>query len=121
MSCVHVSIIIGLIRTHTFPPIIGIKFASGPDHWYDQEVSVVEMDGEFGNLDEVSYVEKFLGGAAAKYPGEITQQLLKNKGAPGSLNGSGLFQTVIALKIRQVYEKLTKKVIEPSVKAASAA
>jgi phosphoribulokinase len=29
----------------------GIKFASGPDQWFNQEVSVVEMDGQFTNLE----------------------------------------------------------------------
>jgi phosphoribulokinase len=43
--------------------------------------------------------------------------MLKNKGAPGSLNGSGLFQTIVSLKIREVYEKLTNKKVDPSVKA----
>lgn len=100
--------------------LAGIKFASGPDHWFEQEVNVVEMDGEFANLDELSYVEKFMGNTAAKYPGEITQQMIKNKGSPGSMNGSGLFQTMVALKIRDVYEKLSGKKVEPSVKAPAA-
>jgi len=82
---------------------------------------VVEMDGEFANLEELAYVEKFLGNTNAKYSGEITQQMIKNKGAPGSMNGSGFFQTLVALKIRDVYEKLSGKKIEPSVKAPAAA
>lgn len=47
--------------------------------------------------------------------------MLKNKKAPGSLNGSGLFQTIVSLKIREVYEKLSGKKVEPSVKAPAAA
>lgn len=31
----------------------GIKFASGPDQWFNQEVSVVEMDGQFTNLEVI--------------------------------------------------------------------
>lgn len=42
-----------------------------------------------------------------RFAGEITQQMIKNKKAPGSLNGSGLFQTIVSLKIREVYEKIT--------------
>ena len=33
--------------TCSFP---GIKFAYGPDTYYDNEVSVIEMDGQFDNL-----------------------------------------------------------------------
>lgn len=79
------------------------------------------MDGQFDKLEELSYVEKNLGNTAAKYPGEITAQMLKNQKAPGSLNGSGLFQTVVSLKIREVYERLSGKKVEPSVKAPAAA
>lgn len=54
-------------------------------------------------------MEKAFGNTASKYSGEVAQQMLKNKAAPGSLNGSGLFQTMVALKIREVYEKITNK------------
>lgn len=99
----------------------GIKLASGPDQWFNQGVNVVEMDGQFDKIEELSYVEQHLGNTAAKYPGEITAQMVKNKNSPGSLNGSGLFQTIIALKVREVYEKLSGKKVEASVKAPVAA
>ncbi len=68
-------------------------------------------------LEELEYVEKHLGNTASKYSGEITAQMLKNKNSPGSLNGSGLFQTIVSLKIREVYEKLSGKKVDASVKA----
>merc|ERR1711916_42009 len=42
---------------------------------------------------------------------EITQQMLKNTAFPGSNNGTGLFQTLIGLKVREVYEKMTSKTV----------
>lgn len=35
--------------------------------------------------------------------------MLKNSSFPGSKNGSGLFQTIAGLKIREVYERMTAK------------
>ena len=37
---------------------------------------------------------------SAKFYGEITQQMLKNSSFPGSNNGTGLFQTIVGLKVR---------------------
>jgi len=87
----------------------GIKFAYGPDTFFDNEVSVIEMDGEFDNLQELIYVESHLSNTGTKFYGELTQQLLKMSNSPGSNNGTGFFQTLTALKIREVYEKITKK------------
>merc|ERR1712100_192843 len=92
--------------TCSFP---GIKFFYGPDTWYGQEVSVLEMDGQFDKLEELIYVESHLSNTSTKFYGEITQQLLKNQKFPGSLNGTGLFQTLCGLKIREVYERVTEK------------
>jgi len=87
----------------------GIKFAYGPDTFFDNEVSVIEMDGEFDNLQELIYVESHLSNTGTKFYGELTQQLLKMANSPGSNNGTGFFQTLTALKLREVYEKITKK------------
>merc|ERR1719453_2886407 len=87
----------------------GIKFFYGPDTWYGNEVSVLEMDGQFDKLEELIYVESHLSNTSTKFYGEITQQLLKNQQFPGSLNGTGLFQTMIGLKIREVYERVTQE------------
>jgi len=41
-----------------------------------------------------------------KYYGEMTELLLKHKDYPGSTNGTGLFQVLVGLKMRETYEKL---------------
>ncbi len=66
------------------------------------QVSVLEMDGQFDKIEELIYVESHLSNTSAKFYGEITQQMLKNSQFPGSNNGTGLFQTIVGLKIREV-------------------
>ncbi|KAJ7570576.1 hypothetical protein O6H91_01G126700 [Diphasiastrum complanatum] len=87
----------------------GIKFFYGPDIYYDNEVSVLEMDGQFDRLDELIYVESHLSNISTRFYGEITQQMLKHADFPGSNNGTGLFQTLVGLKIRDVYERILAK------------
>jgi len=77
-------------------------------------VSVLEMDGEFDKLEELIYVESHLSNTGARFYGEITQQMLKNSSFPGSNNGTGLFQTIIGLKCREVYERITSKEVVPA-------
>ena len=67
---------------------------------YGEDVSVLEMDGQFDKLEELIYVESHLSNTSAKFYGEITQQMLKNSAFPGSNNGTGLLQTIIGLKAR---------------------
>lgn len=83
----------------------GIKLAYGPDTYFGNEVSVIEMDGLFDRLEELIYVESHLSNTGAKYYGEVTQQMLSNRVFPGSNNGTGLFQTICGLKIRNLYDK----------------
>lgn len=45
-------------------------------------------------------MESHLSNTSAKFYGEITQQMLKNASFPGSNNGTGLFQTIVGLKVR---------------------
>lgn len=82
----------------------GIKFFYGPDTYYGEEVSVLEMDGAFDKLEELIYVESHLSNTSSKFYGEVTQQMLKYADYPGSSNGTGLFQTMVGLKIRELYE-----------------
>ncbi|GFZ16356.1 phosphoribulokinase [Actinidia rufa] len=84
----------------------GIKFSYSPDTYYGNEVSVLEMDGQFDRLDELIYVESHLSNISTKFYGEVTQQMLKHADFPGSNNGTGLFQTIVGLKIRDLYEQL---------------
>mmetsp|Transcript_6729 Transcript_6729/g.18017 ORF Transcript_6729/g.18017 Transcript_6729/m.18017 type:complete len:383 (+) Transcript_6729:137-1285(+) len=91
--------------TCSFP---GIKMFYGPDTYFGQEVSVLEMDGQFDKLEELIYVESHLSNTSAKFYGEITQQMLKNSTFPGSTNGTGLFQTIVGLKVREAYERIVR-------------
>ena len=68
---------------------------------------MLEMDGQFDRLDELIYVESHLSNISTKFYGEVTQQMLKHSDFPGSNNGTGLFQTIVGLKIRDLYEQLT--------------
>ncbi|KAH7279940.1 hypothetical protein KP509_37G044300 [Ceratopteris richardii] len=98
----------------------GIQFSYGPDVYYDNEVSVLEMDGQFDKLDELIYVESHLSNLSTKFYGEITQQMLKHADFPGSNNGTGFFQTVVGLKIRDVYEALRAEEAATPLKSAKA-
>ncbi|MGB3693136.1 MAG: phosphoribulokinase [Spirulinaceae cyanobacterium] len=85
----------------------GIKMYYGPDNFEGNEVSILEVDGQFDNLEEMIYIESHLSNTATRYYGEMTELLLKRRDYPGSKNGSGLFQILVGLKIREVYERLT--------------
>merc|ERR1719336_253821 len=86
---------------------VGVKLANYEDMWFDQPVSVIEMDGAVDKLEEIIYLESQLCQTGTKYYGEMTEQITKNKDSPGSDNGTGLMQTLCSFKIREVYEKLT--------------
>jgi len=85
----------------------GIKMFYGPDSYYGHEVSVLEVDGQFDNLEEMIYIESHLSNIGTKFYGEMTELMLKHKDYPGSNNGSGLFQVLVGLKMRETYEALT--------------
>jgi len=91
-------------------PFPGIKFSSGPDVAYGKDVSVIEMDGTFDNIQELVYVESALSNTSTKYYGEMTQAMLALANAPGSNNGTGLMQTLAAFAIRELYEKKSAQV-----------
>ncbi|KAG2574403.1 hypothetical protein PVAP13_7KG319200 [Panicum virgatum] len=84
----------------------GIKFAYGFGTYFGHEVSVLEMDGRFDKLDELIYVESHLSNLSTKYYGEVAQQMLTHADLPGSNNGTGLFQTIVGLKIRELCEQI---------------
>jgi phosphoribulokinase len=65
-------------------------------------------------LQELIYVESHLSNTSTKFYGEITQQMLKNSSFPGSNNGTGLFQTIIGLKVRDLYEQVAKTEVPTS-------
>jgi phosphoribulokinase len=84
----------------------GIRMFYGPDAYYGHSVSVLEVDGRFDRLEEMIYLESHLSNLSTKFYGEMTELSLKHKEYPGSDNGSGLFQVLVGLKIRAVYERL---------------
>jgi len=86
----------------------GVKIASYDDDWFGSPVSVIEMDGKMDELEQMVYLESHLCNAGTKYYGELSEQIVKNKDAPGSDNGTGLFQTVCSFKIREAYEAMRK-------------
>lgn len=70
------------------------------------------MDGKLEDINDYKEIEKFLSGTAAKIPGELASELIKvGANSPGSLDGSGLFQTLTALKLREFYESASGKTV----------
>merc|ERR1712070_988862 len=86
----------------------GVVVKSYDDEWFGEAVSVIEMDGAVDVLDELVYVESAICNSGTKNYGELTEQMVKNADAPGSENGTGLFQTLASFKIREAYESITK-------------
>merc|ERR1712039_327764 len=81
------------------------------DDWYGSPVSVIEMDGEIdmdNMAEQVAEIEANLEGLNGRSASELTDAMVKLKDSPGSQNGTGLLQAVIAMKIREVYDKLTQ-------------
>lgn len=87
----------------------GMQMFYGSDVYYGRYVSVLEVDGQFDKLEEVSYIESHLSNTSTKYKGEMTHLLLQHREYPGSNNGTGLFQVLTGLKMRATYERLTAK------------
>jgi phosphoribulokinase len=84
----------------------GLKMYYGPDNFLGNEVSILEIDGQFDNLEEIIYVESHLSNIGTKNYGEMTELLLKHREYPGSNNGTGLFQVLVGLKMRETYDQL---------------
>merc|ERR1711915_20120 len=79
------------------------------DDWFGNAVTVVEMDGEIDmdNMEvQLKEIEENIDGLNAKTANELTEAMVKLKASPGSQNGTGMLQTVIAMKVREIYEKL---------------
>merc|ERR1712176_532844 len=100
-------------------PAPGMKLKYGPEEYLGKAAQVVEMDGNFDNLQELVYIESALSNTKTKYYGELTQAMLALADAPGSNNGTGLMQTLAAFAIRDLYEK--KSAVDKLAKSAPAA
>ena len=91
-------------------PTCGVALASYKQEYYGRSASVVEMDGKLEDINDYKSIETFISATAAKTPGELASELIKvGANSPGSLDGSGLFQTLTALKLREFYESITGK------------
>jgi len=99
----------------------GLKLSYGPEEFYGQPVQVLEMDGEFENIQELVYVESQLSNTSTKFYGELTQAMLALAEAPGSNNGTGLMQTLAAFAIRELYQKKSAAAKLQETAAAAAA
>jgi len=91
----------------------GIRLFYGPDEYYGHEVSVLEVDGQFERLEELIYIEQHLSNTSTHHYGEMTELLRKHPEYPGSNNGTGLFQVLVGLKMRETYHYLTAKEAAP--------
>merc|ERR1712176_943456 len=100
-------------------PAPGIKLGYGPEEYLGKASQVVEMDGNFDNIQELVYVESALSNTKTKFYGELTQAMLAIADAPGSNNGTGLMQTLAAFVIRDLYEKKSATA-KATAKAATA-
>merc|ERR1711972_497989 len=97
----------------TFEGEPGAVLKQYDDEWYGSPVTVLEMDGEIdmSKMDEqLKEIEGALSGLGSKTASELTDAMVTLKSSPGTQNGTGLWQTVIAMKVREVYEKLTSRV-----------
>jgi phosphoribulokinase len=86
-------------------PAPGIKLAYRQEQYFGADVAVLEMDGNFDNIQELVYVESNIGNTNSKFYGEITQAMLSLADSPGSNNGTGLMQTLAAFAIRELFNK----------------
>merc|ERR1712127_452470 len=72
--------------------------------------ATLKMDGEIdmSNMEaQLKEIEENMEGLNAKSVNELTEAMVKLKASPGSQNGTGMLQTVIAMKVREIYEKLS--------------
>jgi phosphoribulokinase len=88
----------------------GIRLESLKETYYGREVQTVALDGKLTDINDYKNVEKFLADTGVKTPGELAAELIKvGPNSPGSMDGTGLFQTLTALKLREFYEAVTAK------------
>jgi len=62
----------------------GLKFCSYSEKYFDQDVTVMEMVGDIGKLDDVKVIENAMSDAGTKSDGEMTEQMLKNAQSLGA-------------------------------------
>eukprot|EP00288_Rhodomonas_lens_P000611 CAMPEP_0177719678 /NCGR_PEP_ID=MMETSP0484_2-20121128/16232_1 /TAXON_ID=354590 /ORGANISM="Rhodomonas lens, Strain RHODO" /LENGTH=434 /DNA_ID=CAMNT_0019231913 /DNA_START=21 /DNA_END=1325 /DNA_ORIENTATION=- len=97
----------------------GLKLFQKQTEWFGKPAQVIGMDGNFDKLSELVYVEKAFSETGSKFFGEVTQKMVEYDGQPGSSDGTGLFQTICSLKVREIYEKISKVKVPADEKVAA--
>jgi phosphoribulokinase len=86
----------------------GLQLVSYRDRFYDHEVSVLEMEGRVADAQGFAGIERLLSDTGARTPTEISSLMQSGSAStPGALDGTGLFQTIAAVKLRNYYEHAT--------------
>ena len=94
----------GSVDTSSGP---GLKVYQRQDKWNGKDAVVVGFDGKYDKIADMSKVEKMFADNGSKASGEATEKMLQYEGQPGSNDGTGFFQTITALKCREIYEALS--------------
>jgi len=88
----------------------GLALKSYQDKFYGHDVNVVELDGKIKDQKDFGFFEQFVKETGARSAGEVTNELVKvGANSPGGLDGTGFFQTITALKLREFYEAYSGK------------
>merc|ERR1719379_2286204 len=76
--------------------------------WYGfPYAGVLEMDGVLDKDNmaaELKMIEDKLAGLQGQTATELTDSMMALKDSPGSLDGTGVFQNILALQLRTMYE-----------------
>lgn len=75
----------------------------------EREAVVLEFDGNLKAKEDIKMIEPYLTNAGVKTDGELATQHNSVAGL-GSLDGTGLMQSIVALKIRELYDATAKKI-----------
>ena len=87
----------------------GIKFFYGPDTFYGEG----SLRASRWTVSSTSSRSSSTSNPSCPTPppsstARSTQQMLKYQNGPGSNNGTGFFQTLVGLKVRELYEKISE-------------
>lgn len=84
-----------------------VTLGFGKEKFYNHDCNVITMDGKLTDINDYKVIEKLLKDTAARSPTELSDALIAvGANSPGSMDGSGLFQTLTSFKLREFYETL---------------
>ena len=88
-------------------PTCGVQLASYKQKYFGKDVQVTEMDGKLEDINDFKAIELLLSKTDAIAAGDLASELIKvGADSPGSLDGTGLFQTLTSFKLRKFYESM---------------